>query len=104
MTDTFAAVPDGLDGQAKDRTFDPSKPLLTDHGLGESNYHFYRCDKCASLLTFDDEVKSRTTGQICGCGSGKYFPTNPTDAEWELPKVKAYCAAHDLEPCLEAQL
>lgn len=74
------------------------------HQLGANNYHFYRCDSCRSLLTFDDEQRARKTGEICRCGSGTYNPTNPTDQEWEIGKIKDYCLRNDIQPCVEAQL
>lgn len=75
------------------------KEEATDFGLGPGRYHFYRCDSCHSILTRDDELRSEKTGQICECGSGKYRPTNPFDREFDNDaKVKAYMAAHDLQP------
>ncbi len=61
------------------------------------DFHFYRCHSCKAILTKVEEDKARLTGKICECGSAKYNPTNPTDSEWDLPKVKAYCEANDLQ-------
>jgi hypothetical protein len=74
------------------------------HGLGENHFHFYRCDSCTSLVTYDAEERARLTGAICACGSRRYSPTNPLDHEWGLPHIKAYCEKNDIQPCYEAQL
>lgn len=61
------------------------------------DFHFYRCDSCKSLVTYDDEQEALKVGQLQCCGGAKYKPTNPTDVEWETEHVKAYCEAHELQ-------
>lgn len=62
----------------------------------KDDFAFYRCSACHSILTYDDEVTARKTGQICECGTARYSPTNPTEAEWQSPKVKNFCEKWDL--------
>lgn|GEM_PF-4903131 len=60
--------------------------------VGESDYDFYRCEKCGHLITRIDEIRAftagtKTHGRICECGCRKYRPVNMPWWAWFLPKV-----------------
>lgn len=54
-------------------------------------WHFYRCNKCGSLLTRDDEKKAVATGMpICHCMGNNFSPSMPTLNERQSAQVKTY--------------
>lgn len=48
----------------------------------EACYDFYRCEKCSRVITRTQELRARSTGQFCACGSAKASPTWPVGFEW----------------------
>lgn len=53
----------------------------------EACYDFYRCHKCLTLITREQEILRKPTGQICPCGSQKFFPSWPVGFDWLRPSV-----------------
>lgn len=65
--------------------------------LGDCTYDFYRCDRCAALVTKPQMAAGITDVskgiRICPCGGLQFHPTNPK--VWEflcLPRVWAFAA------------
>jgi hypothetical protein len=94
------------EGQADEQTFveqvQAIEPETVPRGEGPNGefingvdcktaWHFYRCNKCGSLLTRDDEKKAVATGKpICVCMGNNFSPSMPTLAERESAQVKTY--------------
>lgn len=57
-------------------------------------FDFYRCYKCQSVFTREDELygfrNADERGRICKCGSSKYGPGWPTWFGWLKPCVVRY--------------
>ena len=70
--------------------------------LNKRGHDFYRCYKCGSLFTREDErmiFEAGNSGEmdeshafVCDCGSAKYVPAIPNKSEWEAPHIMAYTA------------
>ncbi len=53
----------------------------------ESCFDFYRCYKCTSLITREQELRRRPSGTLCPCKSAKYSPSWPVRIDWLRPSV-----------------
>lgn len=60
----------------------------------QSVYDFYRCYKCGSVFSREQEVfrLRHCEGLMCKCGSAKYSPAMPTGWEWFNLDVMRYTA------------
>jgi hypothetical protein len=58
----------------------------------QSVYDFYRCYKCGSIFSREDEIYRlrNCDGRMCSCGSAKYSPTMPNLFEWLKPTIVKY--------------
>jgi DNA-directed RNA polymerase subunit RPC12/RpoP len=55
--------------------------------MGSMDYFFYRCHRCARLITILEEKAEIRKGLMCPCGSLNYKPTNLLWYDWLKPKV-----------------
>jgi len=59
-------------------------PVIT---LNPHDCYFYRCKQCNGLLTILEERAAFVNGNLCGCGSVNYSPSDLHWYDWARPKV-----------------